>query len=386
MTSIRESIRRFLQSAQPLPAGTYHYQAPPSDPDNFRLHLRLEADGTGILIVNAATILHLNQTAAEYAFYLVQNTPEEQVVKNVASRYRAKKDQVLEDYRAFVERIDLLARTPDLDPVTYLDFERTSPYTDDISAPYRLDCALTYSLPDGASAGSAPTVRVERELTTEEWRAVLDKAWNAGIPHVVFTGGEPTLREDLPELVLYAESHGQVTGLMTDGLRLAEPAYLQELLQTGLDHLTLIMQPEKELAWQALEAMLPEDLYVAIHLTITPANREQIPDLMRKLAKKGVKAISLSASENSLDPALEAARELEAALDIDLVWNLPTPYSDHNPISLETENQEIQEGAGKAWLYVEPDGDVLPAQGILKSIGNFLRDPWEDIWNKSKEL
>jgi organic radical activating enzyme len=386
MTSIRESIRRFLQSAQPLPAGTYHYQAPPSDPDNFRLHLRLEADGTGILIVNAATILHLNQTAAEYAFYLVQNTPEEQVVKNVASRYRAKKDQVLEDYRAFVERIDLLARTPDLDPVTYLDFERTSPYTDDISAPYRLDCALTYSLPDGASAGSAPTVRVERELTTEEWRAVLDKAWNAGIPHVVFTGGEPTLREDLPELVLYAESHGQVTGLMTDGLRLAEPAYLQELLQTGLDHLTLIMQPEKELAWQALEAMLPEDLYVAVHLTITPANREQIPDLMRKLAKKGVKAISLSASENSLDPALEAARELEAALDIDLVWNLPTPYSDHNPISLETENQEIQEGAGKAWLYVEPDGDVLPAQGILKSIGNFLRDPWEDIWNKSKEL
>lgn len=386
MTSIRESLRRFLQGSQPLPPGTYHYQAPPSDPDNYRFHLRLEAGGSGILIINAATILHLNQTAAEYAFYLVQNTPEEQVVKNVAARYRAKKDQVLEDYRAFVERVNLLAKTPDLDPVTYLDFERTSPYADEISAPYRLDCALTYRLPQGAPSASAPTERVDRELSTEEWKAVLDKAWNAGIPHIVFTGGEPTLRDDLPDLVLHAESHGQVTGLMTDGLRFAEPAYLQELLQTGLDHLTLILQPEKEQAWQALEAILPEDLYVAVHLTITGQNRAQIPDLMKKLAKKGVKAISLSAAEDSLDQDLEAARELEAALDIELVWNLPTPYSDHNPISLETEHQELQEGAGKAWLYVEPDGDILPTQGVNKVLGNFLSDSWEDIWNKCREL
>jgi organic radical activating enzyme len=386
MTSIRESIHRFLQASQPLPAGTYHYQAPPSDPDNYRLHLRLEEGGSGVLIVNAATILHLNQTAAEFAFYLIQNTPEEQVVKNVASRYRIKKDQVKDDYRAFVERVNLVAKTPDLDPATYLDFERTSPYADEVSAPYRLDCALTYRLPEGSTTGSAPTDRVERELDTNEWKTILDKSWNAGIPHIVLTGGEPTLRDDLAELIRYAESHGQVTGLMTDGLRLAEPEYLQELLQTGLDHLTMILQPEKELSWQALEAMLPEDLFVAVHLTITRQNRDQIQDLIKKLAKKGVKAISLSAAGDELDPDLEAARELEAALDIDLVWNLPTPYSDHNPISLETENQELHEGAGKAWLYVEPDGDILPLQGMNKVIGNFLTDSWEDIWTKCKEL
>jgi organic radical activating enzyme len=386
MTSIRESIRRFLQTSQPLPPGTYHYQAPPSDPDNYRLHLRLEEGGTGVLIVNAATILHLNQTAAEFAFYLVHNTPEEQVVKNVAARYRAKKEDVRDDYKAFIERVNVVAKTPDLDPATYLDFERTSPYADQVTAPYRLDCALTYRLPESAPAEAAPTDRVERELNTDEWKTILDKAWNAGIPHVVLTGGEPTLRDDLPELIRYAETKGQVTGLMTDGLRLAEPDYLQELLLTGLDHLTMIFQPEEELAWQALEAVLPEDLFVAVHLTITSQNRDQIPDLMKKLAEKGVKAISLSAAEDALDPDLEAARELEAALDIDLVWNLPTPYSDHNPISLETENQELHEGAGKAWLYIEPDGDILPVQGINKVLGNFLTDPWEEIWRNCKEL
>jgi MoaA/NifB/PqqE/SkfB family radical SAM enzyme len=40
----------------------------------------------------------------------------------------------------------------------------------------------------------------------------------------------------------------------------------------------------------------------------------------------------------------------------------------------------IPEGAGKAWLYVEPDGDVLPSQGNSEKIlGNLLRDEWTKI-------
>ena len=66
---------------------------------------------------------------------------------------------------------------------------------------------------------------------------MLDKAWAFGIPHITFTGGEPTLREDLPALIAHAEANGQVTGLLTDGLKLADDAYLNSLLQTGLDHL-----------------------------------------------------------------------------------------------------------------------------------------------------
>ena len=31
-------------------------------------------------------------------------------------------------------------------------------------------------------------------------------------------------------------------------------------------------------------------------------------------------------------------------------------------------------------LYVEPDGDVLPAQGYNVVLGNLLRDSWEAIW------
>ena len=44
------------------------------------------------------------------------------------------------------------------------------------------------------------------------------------------------------------------------------------------------------------------------------------------------------------------------------------------------------EGAGKAWLYVEPDGDVLPAQGVNQGMGNLLQDSWQDIWSHRPDL
>lgn len=382
MTSIRENIRRLFEPARPLPPGTYHYQAPLEDPRDYRLHLRIEPNGTGLLIVNASTVLHLNQTATEYAYYLVQNLPEEQVVKAITFRYRIGKDQARQDYRTFIDQIDTLIDTPDLDPVTYLGFDRTEPFPADITAPYRLDCALTYHIREEVFSGAAPQERVERELNTAEWKTILDKTWNAGIPHIVFTGGEPTLREDLFDLIEYAETHGQVTGLITDGIHLAEAAYLQSLLRTGLDHLTIILQPQFEEEWQALEMVLEADIFVAVHLTITPQNSSEIHSLLQRLAEIGVKAISLSASSPALSPFLEAVREYVASLNLELIWNLPVPYSVLNPVSLETEGQEQIEGAGRAWMYVEPDGDVLPGQGIQRKLGNLLRDSWEVIWNQ----
>src|SRR3970282_2858128 len=104
-----------------------------------------------------------------------------------------------------LDRIQTLISTADLDPVSFLDFTRDAPHSADLTAPLRLDCALTYRLPAGSAAEYAPAKSVDRELTTAEWRTVLDKAWGAGIPHIIFTGGEATLRADLPGLVAHAE-------------------------------------------------------------------------------------------------------------------------------------------------------------------------------------
>ncbi len=380
MSSVIESVRRFLTPVRPLPPGIFHYQAPPDAPVPYRLHLRLEPDGSGLLIVNASTILHLNQTAAEFAYHLVKQTPEEQLAKEISRRYRVSQSQALQDFRMLNDRIITLIHTPDLDPEMFLEFERTTPHSQKISAPYRLDCAITYRLPGVPDENIAPSKRVDRELTTEEWCAVFDKAWGLGIPHIILTGGEPTLREDLPALIAHTEANGQVVGLLSDGLKLVDNAYLQTLLQTGLDHLMLSLKPEDENSWDALSNVLSADLFVVVHLTLSPQNQSVFSQTLERLAQLGVKSISITASDPSLHQSLIQYRNQVATLGLSLVWDLPVPYSTFNPVALETKADQPAEGAGHSWLYIEPDGDVLPAQGINQVLGNILRDPWNTIW------
>jgi hypothetical protein len=370
-------ITRLFTKVEPLPEGTHHMQAV-LDEKPYRLHLRLRSDGSGILVLNAATVLHLNPTAAEYAYHFVRGTEPMQAAREVAARYRIDRKAAQSDYADFVERIHTLISTPDLDPVSYLDFERVAPHSADLAAPLRLDCALTYQLPKN-SAEHAPVKRVDRELSTEEWCSILDKAWRAGIPHVTFTGGEPTLREDLPALIAHAEKLGQVCGLLTDGLKLDDKSYLDILLQTGLDHVMLILQPEEQGSWQAIETIMPEDLFLTVHLTVNDANAAQAPVYLKHLAALGVKSLSLSFA-NRMDETQNPLRDVAADLGFTLRWDLPVPYSESNPVSIETEEDGTPSGAGKAWMYVEPDGDVLPTQGAADQVlGNLLRDPWEKI-------
>jgi MoaA/NifB/PqqE/SkfB family radical SAM enzyme len=212
---------------------------------------------------------------------------------------------------------------------------------------------------------------------------ILSTAWDANIPHVTFTGGEPTLREDLPDLIQYAESLGQVTGILTHGKQLADPEYLERLDESGLDHMLIAFAPDDPAAKQGLERALETEIFVAVHLTLDPTSTSQTIDTLEELSQMGVKAVSLAAIEKSDQSvnALEQAREKAAALGLDLIWDLPAPYSDTNPIAIELEN--VHQGAGRAWLYVEPDGDVLPTQGVNQVLGNILRDPWDQIWDKA---
>lgn len=378
MKIINRLADRFSK-VQPLPAGTYHLRDE-QDERPYRMHLRLREDGSGILILNASTVLQLNATAAEYAYHFIQSTGPDETAKQIADRYHISKGIALEDYSDFVDRIQTLVSTEDLDPVSFLDFELVQPHSADLDVPLRLDCALTYHLPEKTQVEYAPAKRVDRELTTDEWKSILDTAWSAGIPHITFTGGEATLRDDLPELIAHAEKNGQICGLLTDGLKLADKEYLESLLQTGLDHILFLLQPEIEKSWNALGVIMPQDIFVTVHLTLDKENIENAEETLERLANIDVRNISLTLSDRSLQEAYDTLRDKAATLGLAIKFDLPVPYSAYNPVTLETQDDEVPEGAGNAWLYVEPDGDVLPAQGMAdKILGNFLRDKWSTI-------
>ena len=371
---------RLFSKVQPLPAGTHHLQAT-QDERPYRMHLRLQQNGAGILIINASTILQLNPTAAEYAFHFIKGTDASEAARQVAARYRISKATALADFNDFVDRIQTLISTPDLDPVSFLDFELAQPHSADLNVPLRLDCALTYRLPENTQTEYAPTKRVDRELTTDEWKMILDKAWMAGIPHITFTGGEATLRFDLPDLRAHAEKNGQVCGLLTDGLKLADKEYFEVLLQTGLDHILFMLQPDNPKSWSVLEIIMPQDIFVTVQFTLNKDNIRTTEEALGQLAQLEVKSLSLTISDESLQEEYETLRNQAAELGLTLRFDLPVPYSSYNPVTLETQDDDVPDGAGKVWMYVEPDGDLLPAQGMAEDVlGNLLRDEWKTIF------
>jgi PqqA peptide cyclase len=83
------------------------------------------------------------------------------------------------------------------------------------------------------------------ELSTKEWRDILEQAGKLGMLHAHFTGGEPLARPDLVELVAAARSSGLYTNLITSGIGLNETR-LQALIEAGLDHIQISFQDSRD--------------------------------------------------------------------------------------------------------------------------------------------
>ncbi len=79
------------------------------------------------------------------------------------------------------------------------------------------------------------------ELDTATWLRVLDEAAELGILQVHFSGGEPTARKDLAELVRHAAQRQLYSNLITSAVMLDE-SRLTELAKAGLDHVQISFQ------------------------------------------------------------------------------------------------------------------------------------------------
>ncbi|MEI6291659.1 MAG: radical SAM protein [Chloroflexota bacterium] len=230
----------------------------------------------------------------------------------------------------------------------------------------------------------SPKKRVTKELSTPEWKSVIDKSWAAGVPHLIFTGGEATLRPDLSELLQKAEMNGQVTGLLTNGKKFVEKNYLLSLLESGLDHITTILPGTLELDLKSIQNVILEDIYFTVHATINTKNKNKMVENLKLLDENGVKNISLSIYHGENRELLKELSEKAYGMNFHISGGLPVPYSESNPASVE-DKDEINLTDDNA-LYVQPDGDVLSYQGSYENIlGNILTDNIQTMFKKSKE-
>jgi radical SAM protein with 4Fe4S-binding SPASM domain len=394
-------------SAADLPAaGVYHYRTE-TPAGKARLHLRVEADGKGLLLVNASRVYHLNPSAACMSYFRLEGVTEEHAVQALVRNFRVSKDQALADYRSYAEQLTQMIDPDDHCPVCELELDTFAPFSARPSAPYRMDLALTYRCNNNCSHCYNARSRQFPQLTTEHWKTILDRTWEIGIPHIVFTGGEPTLRDDLPELIAHAEKNGQITGINTNGRRLKDPAFLQRLVDAGLDHVQITVESHDPAVhdrmvratggWQdtiaGVKNVLATRLYMMTNTTLLRDNAPFLSETLDFLANTGVPTVGLNAliysgrgldvdtglRESELPPLLDLARKATEQRGQRLIWYTPTQYCHFDPMQLE-----LGVKGCTAALYnmcVEPDGSVLPCQSYYQPLGNLLHDPWDSIWN-----
>ncbi len=108
-----------------------------------------------------------------------------------------------------------------------------------------MDLALTFRCQNDCVHCYAGGPHETPELTTVQWKSVIDKLSEIGVFILTFTGGEPTLREDLPELLLYAQNKGMVTGLISNGRKLKDKAFVDVLEKSGLDFVQITLESHK---------------------------------------------------------------------------------------------------------------------------------------------
>jgi len=391
-----------------IPQGRYTYRGK-GQLAGLALQLRVEPDGNGIMVINANTVLYLNETATAYAYFLMQGISEEAVLKKIRRMYRLDKKTAKKDYEKLVYTISTLAQTEKVCPISFFDIKSVEPFSAQYSAPLRMDIALTFKCQNNCIHCYAGGSHETRELSKEQWKEIIDKLKQIGVFILTFTGGEPTLRQDLPELLLYAQNNGMVTGLITNGRALKNMAYVENLEKAGLDFVQITLESYKpethdlitatEGSWNetvaGIKNALHSQIYVTTNTTLNKHNADDFLETIDFLKQLGIttfgcnsliysgKATSISKKfalpVKTLIELLPKIRDRAHQHGMKFLWYTPTQYCQLNPVKLGLGVKSCS--AAMINMCIGPDGDVYPCQSYFESLGNMLKDDWQKIWN-----
>ncbi len=247
------------------------------------------------------------------------------------------------------------------------------------------------------------------ELSTAEWIEVMTQARELGALQIGFSGGEPTLRKDLEQLVAEADRLGYYTNLITSGIGLTE-ARLRALKAAGLRHIQLGFQSTERATAQQLagvdclqrkldmaRAIKAQGFPMVLNVPITRQNIGQIPQIIEFAAELGVEYLELAnvqyynwalLNREQLMPTREELQRAEAEVQaararlgerLTIFFVIPDYY--------EGRPKACMNGWGAIHLTIAPNGNVLPCSQASNfenlALPNVREQRLEDIWRDS---
>jgi radical SAM protein with 4Fe4S-binding SPASM domain len=260
--------------------------------------------------------------------------------------------------------------------------------------------------------------KISDELTTAEYKKIIDKLVDWGAFQIGLTGGEPTIREDVVELVKYITDKKVACNITTNGWNVTEKLVI-ELKEAGLNQIQISLDSYKktthekfrtkgsyERALKTAKLFKKHGLIVGIDTVVSSSNIDDLEEFMDFLEENSIDGITIiKLKQGDLDleifkkslPSCEKyskliskvckrwQKPLEITIDCSSVANLCMSLTEGESEKLHTAGCP----AGHTLISIAPNGDIYPCAALTDEkykVGNMLVDDPKKIWIESKLL
>lgn len=328
------------------------------------------------------------------------------------------KEQLSDDLATMIRSLVAIARGQE--PEAEVAPLTLGEYAPEMTAPHRMDLMVSAMTRGGAwhcnqkclhCYAAGQPLSDTPELTTAQWKEILAKLRAANVPQVTFTGGEPTLRADLVELVDAAQWF--VTRLNTNG-RLLTPELCRRLYDASLDSVQVTLYSHDPAIHNALvgaegfddtvagiKNAVAAGLSVSVNTPLCSLNTDYAA-AVRFVNGLGVRYVTCSGlipsggaegaesqatrlTEEQLTDVLRRAVTVAEELEMEMDFTSPGWLKEETLRSMGL-TLVPSCGACLSNMAIAPDGGVIPCQSWLSSqpLGNMLTDDWDKIWQSQR--
>ena len=372
----------------------------------------------GLIILRPNRLHHLSETALFMLQRLYDRNSEpdvRSVLDAVVQHYGVEAERASQDLGNLLATLSALLQNrpgpaPNVKVTPFGSHGRELPILSEIALTYRCQNRCTFCYADAPKRGQEM-----QEMATDQVKVIIDRIFDeAHCPTVSFTGGEPTLRDDLAELISYAREKGLRVNLITNGLRCADAPFVQTLAEAGLHSAQVSLEGGSALvhdaitqhpgSWdrtvQGIENLRQAEIHTHTNSTICGGNVEHLDELVDYVADAiGSEYLSMNMvirtgtalvhdaddmTYTQIGPIIEAVQARAEAKGLHLEWYSPVPYCLFNPVKAGLGSKSC--ACAHGLLSVSPSGQLLPCSSFEKGIGDLLRKPFAEVWNSRSAL
>jgi len=255
------------------------------------------------------------------------------------------------------------------------------------------------------------------ELTTEEGKTlVIDRmAEVSDFKSLIFSGGEPLVREDLFELITHAKKRGFYPIIATNATMIT-PSVARELKKAGTLGIAASIDSTQDevhdafrkkqgalaLAKQGIANAAAEGMYIQINITASQVNKNEIPKIIQFADDLRAHVILLyqfiptgRGTENAQfeltkeefrEEILQAGNQQKNLHPVIAPVGLPEYWALHNVLKNKGRRSDVLRGCicGNGMFYIKPNGDVWPCAFVPVSGGNLRKKSPLEIWSSSE--